>query len=456
MTQTLQSQQGDTLIPWYLSQFKENKERGEQKTPPLLSRFRQEAIQRFELLGFPNVHQESWKYTPLTPLLQEKFCPSAPPLTAQTPLPPKVQSLKESLGEEALYFVFLNGYFQKEWSSVLPSEVSLFSPLLCSNSEEEWISYFEDTDSLSEDPFVALNTALNFEGVYVKVAPQTVLEKPLYFFYLSSETPKALSFSCPRLILALGKGSQATCIEWYLGEDPEKYFTNTLTQIELQECARLQYYRIQEESLSAYHLGRTEVRQKRESFFSAHSIALGGSIGRHHLQIALQEEAVETQLNGFYFAKEKQLLDQSTFVEHFLPQGNTREYYKGILLGEARGAFYGKIRVHPLAQKTDAQLRNKNLLLSSSARVDTKPQLEIFADDVKCGHGATVGQLEENALFYFQTRGISKKEAQALLTNAFAGEILNSIPHAALRQVLEARLWNQIHHFIQREASWKP
>jgi len=259
-----------------------------------------------------------------------------------------------------------------------------------------------------------------------------VLQAPIHLLFVSS-APGNATLSQPRNLIVLGAGSQATVVETYAGLSDEVYFTNVVTEIVLGDNASLDHYKLQEEGARAFHIALTQVHHGRESRFTSHSIALGAALARNDVRALFATEGSECTLNGLYMATGKQHLDNRTLIDHQSPRCTSRELYKGVLDGQSRGVFSGRVLVRHDAQKTDASQTNKNLLLSDEALVDTKPQLEIFADDVKCAHGAAVGQLDEDALFYLRSRGIGQEAAKSLLTYAFASEMVNLIPLAPLR-----------------------
>jgi Fe-S cluster assembly protein SufD len=259
-----------------------------------------------------------------------------------------------------------------------------------------------------------------------------VLPAPIHLLFISTGQRKP-TLSQPRNLIVLGVGSQATLVETYAGLSDEVYFTNAVTEVVLGDGARLDHYKLQEESARALHIALTQVHHGRDSRFTSHSVALGAELARNEVRALLASEGSECTLNGLYMATGKQHLDNRTLIDHQSPRCTSRELYKGVLDGQSRGVFSGRVLVRHDAQTTDASQTNKNLLLSDEALVDTKPQLEIFADDVKCAHGAAVGQLDEDALFYLRSRGIGQESAKSLLTYAFASEMVNLIPLAPLR-----------------------
>ncbi|RPI02012.1 MAG: Fe-S cluster assembly protein SufD [Calditrichaeota bacterium] len=299
--------------------------------------------------------------------------------------------------------------------------------------------------------FAALNTAFFQDGVYLNVADSVVIEKPIQLLFISKYgTQPGLSF--PRNLYRVGKNSQISVDERYLTLDQGIYFTDVVSEIILADNAQLYHYKIQLESEQAYHFGLMHIAQDRNSHFFSQNYSFGGKIVRNDIHSLLNGEGSECTLNGLYLAQNRQLVDNHTVIEHAQPHCNSHELYKGILNHQARAVFSGKIHVHQDAQKTDAIQSNQNLLLSEEAVVDTKPQLEIYADDVRCTHGGTVGQLDEDGIFYLRSRGISREKAHHLMIQAFAGQVVDTIPDDSLREtvahLVEIRLKENSSQFL--------
>jgi Fe-S cluster assembly protein SufD len=287
--------------------------------------------------------------------------------------------------------------------------------------------------------FVALNTALAEDGAVVAIEKDVVLAQPMQLVYLSVPNGRP-TVSHPRTLILAGQKSQASVVEIHAGPDGTAYFTNAVTEIVAREGAVLDHCRIQSEGDQAYHVATVQAVQDRASVVTSHNISLGAALARHDVNAVLDAEGAECLLNGLFIAGGKQHVDNHTLLDHAKPNCASRELYKGILSGQASGVFNGKIIVRKDAQKTNAIQSNKNLLLSGESVINTKPQLEIFADDVRCTHGATVGQLDQEALFYMRTRGIPARESRELLTHAFAAELLDAIRWQPLREALDAEL----------------
>ena len=394
---------------------------------------RQAAFARFAELGLPTTQDEDWKYTSLAPLTQIQF---APPEEARPPTLEQLDRLAGvSPGDAAIRLVFVDGRYRAELSSRGTSTGGAYiGGLGTAHAErpefvERELARHAD---YQRDALTALNTAFIEDGAFIHLPAGTVVQAPIHLLFVSSASGKA-TLSQPRNLIVLGAGSQATVIETWAGLSDEVYFTNAVTEVVLGDNAQLDHYKLQEEGARAFHIALTQVQHGRDSRFNSHSVALGAALARNDVRALFAREGSECTLNGLYMATGKQHLDNRTLIDHQSPRCTSRELYKGVLDGQSRGVFSGRVLVRHDAQKTDASQTNKNLLLSDEAVVDTKPQLEIFADDVKCAHGAAVGQLDEDALFYLRSRGIGQEAAKSLLTYAFASEMVNLIPLAPLR-----------------------
>lgn len=295
----------------------------------------------------------------------------------------------------------------------------------------------ECADMGEENGFSALNGALWSDGAYLALEPGVALEQPIHLLFITTEADLA---TCPRNLIQVEEGARATIVEHYAGPEETVYFTNALTQLVAKEGAQLEHLKLQQESAHAFHIACIRAQQDAYSRIISHSFALGALLSRNDISIRMQAPSCEANLNGLYMASGRQHVDHHTRIDHLVPRGISRESYRGVLGGAARGVFNGKVIIHPGAQKSDAYQSNRNLLLSEHAEVDTKPQLEIFADDVRCAHGATVGRLDEDQIFYLRTRGLDEPEAHNLLTYAFASESLTVISSEALRGRIEELL----------------
>jgi Fe-S cluster assembly protein SufD len=293
--------------------------------------------------------------------------------------------------------------------------------------------YLGKIASFEQHTFTALNTAFIADGAVIEIPTETVVEQPIHFVFISDGE----GVSHPRNLIVAGRHSRATVIESYVSLRDGSYFTNAVTEIAVGEGAHVDHYKLQRESENAFHVGTVQAREERDSQFHSFSFAVGGSLARTNIYTSLNGDAATCTLNGLYLTDGSQHIDNQTSIEHIAPNCPSHEIYKGVLDGRSHGVFNGKVYVHPEAQKTDGKQSNNNLLLSPTARVDTKPQLEIFADDVKCTHGATVGRLDRAAMFYLNSRGIGPDTARTLLTYAFAADVLETIELEPLRKQLE-------------------
>jgi Fe-S cluster assembly protein SufD len=408
---------------------------GARATPPWLPALRQRAFDRFRELGFPTTRDEDWHYTSVAPIAESVLQLAKPPasLSDARALTPFL------IGGESGRLVFVNGRFVGELSSFveLPAdiEVSTLSESLA--TDEAFVErHLGSMASIERSSFAALNTAFISDGVVARIPDECVIERPIHVLWLTDGSA-AGSAVFPRLLLVAGRESRVALIETYAGLDANTAFTNAVTEIRLGDGAHVEHYRVQRESVDAFHVGTVQASQGRGSVFHSFSFAAGARLSRANIYTALAEPGAEARLNGLYLLDGHQHCDHQTFVHHAAEQCTSRELYKGILDDDSRGVFNGKVLVDPVAQKTDGKQTNHALLLSEGARVDTKPQLEIFADDVKCTHGATVGRLDETTLFYLKSRGIHRDTARALLTYAFAAEAISTIEVPALRDSLQ-------------------
>jgi Fe-S cluster assembly protein SufD len=337
---------------------------------------------------------------------------------------------------------FVNGRFSSSLSTTrtLPRGVVVASLASLLETDpglvDPYLTWCAPFDAL---PFTALNTAFLSDGGVVYVPADVTLPEPIHILYFSS-APSGPVASQPRTIIVAGDNSQGKIVETYAGADGHRYFTNAVTEIVGGENSRLEHYRVQRESLQAAHVSSTHVYLERSAVFAQQSFTLGGGLVRNDVNAKLDATGIECTLNGLYLADGDRLVDNHTAIDHARPHCASHEIYKGMLDGRARGVFNGKIFVRQDAQKTDAKQTNQVLLLSDGATINTKPQLEIFADDVKCTHGATVGQLDADALFYLRSRGIGEDAARAMLVHAFASDIIDRVTIEPLREALESTL----------------
>jgi Fe-S cluster assembly protein SufD len=406
-------------------------------------RTREEALHRFLSLGFPTTREEEWRFTSVAPIAERPFLLGTPPPGASG-----VDVAPFRLpGTPAAELVFVNGHYMRALSRqrALPdgSRVEDLGAVLARGDELD--RHLASVAGFDRHAFVALNTAFLNDGACVRLPDRAVLEQPIHVLFLVTGDSNGQSIMAhPRVLVVLGANSQASIVETYAGPPGTRYFTNAVSEIVLGENAVLDHYKVQYESTEAYHVGCMHVQAKRSARCAAHSISLGGALVRNDVMAVLDGEGIECTLNGLYVADEQRLVDNHTTIDHAQPHCGSREVYKGILADRARGVFNGKIIVRPDAQKTDARQANRALLLSEDARINTKPQLEIFANDVKCTHGAAVGQLDDEALFYLRSRGLSDAAARQLLIHAFTTDVLDRLPLETVKAGVEARLQQQL------------
>ncbi|HVT41090.1 MAG TPA: Fe-S cluster assembly protein SufD [Gemmatimonadaceae bacterium] len=407
-------------------------------SPGWLQQLRNDAFAHFEALGFPTTRNEDWHFTSVAPIAERTFTPPAPGPNAAVLSPADAEALV--IGDASWHrLVFVNGRFEPGLSafSALPAEVRVMTLAEAVRETPEFVAeHLGKLAAYHKDTFTALNTALAQDGVVIHVPRGVVVDEPIHIVHIAD--PRASGSAIhPRLLAVVDALAQVALIESYTSTGSTSYFTNAVAEIEVGNGARVNHYKVQRESTEAFHVGTVQASQGRDSAYHSFSYAAGGALSRTNVYTKLLGESGETKLNGLYMVDGTQHADHQTFVEHLAPSCASRELYKGILDGNSHGVFNGKVYVDPLAQKTDGKQTNHSLLLSPQARVDTKPQLEIFADDVKCTHGATVGRLDLAALFYMNSRGIGADQARALLTYAFAAEVLETIELDVLREGLE-------------------
>ena len=401
---------------------------------------RSAARARFAELGFPNRSHEEWRYTPIAPIVETPFKLAN---RATGSISPAQLAAFTFNAPEWVELVFVNGHYAPELSTLHNdsngiSVSSLASAIESDNTVAQ--QYLAKYAAFDLQHFVALNTAVLGDGAYVHIPRGVVVEQPIHLLFISNSTDDVATVSHPRSLIVAEENSQATIVESYVGIADQVYFTNAVTEVVLGPNAVVDHYKVQRESAKAFHVATTQMQLDRASNFRSHSINIGGSLVRNDINAVLGAEGIECTLNGLYMANDRQLVDNHTAIDHAMPHCNSHELYKGIIDGKARGVFNGKIFVREDAQKTDAKQTNQTLLLSNDAQINTKPQLEIYADDVKCTHGATVGQLSDEALFYLRSRGIGTDEARSLLTYAFASDVVSRIKVDQVRAQLDHAL----------------
>jgi len=412
--------------------------------PSWLMPLRKAGIAGFAKLGFPTLQDEDWRFTNIAPL-------------ARLPLQPASEPANDAAAKAALEkyifaglpgarLVFVNGYYSTALSSLrgLPAgvKVSNLEAAMVANSVfvEKQFGRCVLTD---DSAFAALNQAFFRDGGFVYVPAGVAIAEPIQFIFISTAKQDGETIQ-PRNLIIAEANSKVTVIESYLSTHNTAYFTNAVTEIAAADNAALEHVKFQDEADDAFHLATIAGKLGRASHVSVHSFALGAKLSRTSIRANLAGEGLECILNGLYLTRGEQLADHHMIVEHAQPHCASHEYFNGILDDKSKGVFHGRIYVHPLAQKTDAKQTNKNLLLSDDATADTKPQLEIYADDVKCTHGATIGQLNDESIFYLRSRGLGKDTARQMLIHAFAGEIIARVKHEAVRERLDQVIWDRL------------
>lgn len=406
--------------------------------PQWLTRKRREGFDRFNQLGFPTTKLEDWRFTNIASIAGTTFSPASDQRSEQA-----LAAIGEAgLGDGTYRLVFINGQIAADMSSVEDLQDGIVIRSLA-----EWIASHPDTAEThfgkairtETSSLVSLNTGLYRDGAMIEVADGIKLDKPVHLIFFTDTDGEAVSVF-PRNLIVVGKDSSLQVVESHVGSTGQAYLSDTVTEIFLGDAAELDHYKLQSDSIAAYHIASTHVVQSATSHYRNHYFAFGGAISRNEVQCFHTGERVQTVLNGLYMVSGNQLADCRTRIDHAMPNCESHEMYKGILDNSARGVFNGKIHVHPDAQKTDAKQSNQALLLSDDAVIDTKPELEIYADDVRCTHGATVGELDEASMFYLRSRGVPADLARKILIFAFANDVVQGLNVEPLKKHLESVL----------------
>ncbi len=419
--------------------------------PDAVVDLRRRAFERFTALGIPTTRLEAWRFTNVAPIANTAFTLAAPAEREAA----KADTVPHVLPGVGAGLTFINGRCVAPASDVsaLPAGVDVLSlaDVLASDSvgtvtiREAVESHLASGAGIENEAFTALNTALLHDGAVLRVPAGAVVEQPIQLLFVTSPPPGGEPvMTHPRVLIVVGENAQVRIVENHGGGGESPYLANVVTEVIAGPGAVVDHYKLVRESPAGYHVGSMHVRLGRAANFSSHAVSLGGAIVRNDVVAQLDGEGVECTLNGLYLANGRRLVDNHTTIHHAQPHCSSHELYKGILDGEARAVFNGKIIVAIDAQKTDARQTNKALLLSEDAQINTKPELEIFADDVKCTHGATVGQLDEDALFYLRARGLGPEQARSVLIHAFAGDLLNHIAIEPIRDQLDDLLLAQL------------
>ena len=391
---------------------------GRQGEPAWLIRLRDDAMAAFVQKGFPTLKDDAWRYTDVAPLRETFF-----DLEAGTPalLQETLAEVKRKIGPN--FLVILNGRFLREHSSAPEGIVAMDLGEAILTRPELVEPYLGSAAASGGDIFCALNTAFFPSGLLIRVPADQTVKGPLHVVFLA-DPAKSNGALYPRNLFVIGKGSRVAIVETYVSKNGKSYFTNAVTEAVLEPGAVLEHVKIQRENAKAFHIGSIHAVQRNTSTFTSFALSTGSRLARSGCHVALAEAGASCELNGLYLGDKDQVLDHQTFVDHLKPDGKSRQFFKGLMAEHSHGIFRGQVMVRQDAQRTDAQQTNKNLLLSDTAKVDTQPQLEILADDVKCSHGAAVGQLQEDAIFYLRSRGIGEKDAGRILSQGFAREVI--------------------------------
>ena len=427
----------------YLRAFESLERDGYDLHPHWLQTLRRDAMYAFTTLGFPTARRgnEEWKYTDVRPIARAGF--RLPTLSCHS------ESIEESLPSLAARIdslsnpdwhriVFIDGQFTPKLSNLsdFPDDTTVTNLPHALETHASLIqAHLARHAHYGRQAFTALNTAFLHQGAFIHLPPDTLLERPLHLIYLATDA-ETNTLSQPRTLAVIGSGSKATIVETYASPDGIPYLTNAVSEIIVEANASLDYYRLQQHGDEGYHVGTTQAVLGDAARFSSTTLDLGGDLVRNNLNALMDAPESGCTLNGLYLAGETQKIDNQVIIDHAKPHTNSRELYKGILGGRARAAFHGSIIVRKDAQKVDAKQEDKNLLLSNKAQVNVKPAFWIYADDVKCGHGAASGQIDENALFYLRSRGISHQQAHRLLVRGFANEIIDAIPNPTIKSLI--------------------
>ncbi len=404
---------------------------GASRAPAWLHDLREGGIARFHDLGFPNMKQEAWRFTSVAPIAERSFELAKPPARI-----PRLEDIRPFLLFEAGYrLVFVDGFFQPTLSTPFFDDIQSLAHVV-THRQDLVRQHLGKYAATQDRPFSALNTAFVSDGAFIHVPAKATIAEPIQLVFLASGDKQVVTH--PRNLVVVEREARASIVETYASLAASVYWTNAVTEIVVGDGARVDYHRVQRESDRAYHVAATQSHQGRDSTLNLHFVAFGGALARHDIGAVLSGPGGTLILNGLYLLAGAQHADHHTTIDHAADHCESHEYFNGVLDGKSRGVFTGRIIVRPGAQKTDSKQTNNNLLLSTDAHADSQPQLEIYADDVKCTHGSTVGPLDPRALFYLRSRGLGEHEARRLLTYGFAAEILGRMDVAALRLQLDA------------------
>jgi Fe-S cluster assembly protein SufD len=426
----------------YLKNFERFENQSNQ--PAWLFPLRKAGISCFAEQGFPTLKDEDWRFTNVAPIAKLPFKPMSVGAVDKT-----ASALLEGAIFSSIFgsrLVFVNGHFAAELSSIdsLAGGVKICNLATALVRDSALVEKHLGRYAVGEgNAFAALNQAFFSDGAFIYVPRGVTIEDPIQLVFISTAKQAGETIH-PRNLIIADANSSLTVLENYLSSDNAAYFTNAVTEIVAGDNARIEHVKIQDEAADAYHIATIQGQFGRTSHVNVHSFAMGAKLSRNNIRAKLAGEGLECILNGLYLTKDEQLADHHMIVEHAQPHCASHEYFNGILDDKSKGVFHGRILVRQIAQKTDAKQTNKNLLLSDDATADTKPQLEIYADDVKCTHGATIGQLNDESIFYLRSRGLSREAARRMLIHAFAGEIIERIQCEGAREELDKLVWDRI------------
>jgi Fe-S cluster assembly protein SufD len=421
--------------------------------PSWLREIREASFARFSEVGYPTVKEEEWKYTNVGAIARSDF---APVIQANGTKLTKERLQAWTYVEAPARIVFINGMFRPDLSTTgeLPDSVTAID-LKAAADKEEFAPAIRDSFArrgAALNGFVALNDALFAGGLFLKLARSVTVETPIHLLFVAEALSSGQPAASPRVLVHADANSSATIVESYATAIDTAYLTNVVIDFQIEDSARIRHHKVQREGAAGFHIATTNAVLGAKAKYETTSINLGGAISRHDIDVVMDHEGAECAVDGLYMVEGSQHTDTHSLIDHRQPHCTSRQLYKGILDGKSRAVFNGKVFVRHGAQQTDAQQTNKNLLLSKDAQIDTKPQLEIFADDVKCTHGAAIGQLAEDELFYLESRGINPALAKNMLTYGFAEEVIERIKIDSIRRELDEAVLNRLHAELQIEA----
>jgi Fe-S cluster assembly protein SufD len=402
---------------------------------------RTEALEYLQQIGFPSTKHEEFKHTPLTREIEKNFTfAGTVPTIGQKPIDDFFVK-----GFDAYVIVFINGVYSKEHSSIddLQAGVTIASLKDSLETNPTAQQHFAKYVNNKQDAYTAWNAADWSDGLFIAVKDNVVVEKPIVIYHINNSSSEVAATN--RNLIVTGTSSELSVIEKFDSHDGANHFLNIVTEVFVSENAGFNLYSIQNDEGNRYQYGLTQIYQKNASRVNTYTFTLNGKLIRNNLQLALDGEGIESHMYGLYLLHGETIADNHTVVDHKKPNSFSNEFYKGVMDDNSKGVFNGKIYVRPDAQKTNAFQANRNILMSDRASVNTKPQLEIWADDVKCSHGCTSGQLDEEAVFYLQTRGIRKETAKAMMLYAFAAEVLDNVKHPQIKEYLDALVSERLH-----------